>query len=1411
MNNTKNWFRWSVAAVLLLGSPAVFAQQKLGDNLGTHKASKTLDMDGNDVDNVRVLNSEGVVIGTASAVSNTSVALQVNGSNKAILLPRVTDLLNTTTPSIVSPLEGMIVYDLTTRKFYLRDNNAWVTYATTSLADGKILVGDSNNTPQPVTMSGDATLSNAGVITIGDDKITTVKILNGNVTNEKLATDAVTEAKILDLAVTARKIGAGSGNNKVLTTDNTGANVWVDRSKFASTDLNSGQILLGNASNEAIAVAPSGDVTIDNTGVTTIGADKVTTAKILNSNVTTAKIADLNVTTDKLAADAVTTAKILDSNVTTGKIADLNVTTDKLAVDAVTTAKILDSNVTTGKIADLNVTTDKLAVNAVTTAKITDLNVTTDKLAASAVTTAKIADLAVTAAKVGSGSGNDKVLTTDNTGANVWVDRSKFASTDLNSGQILLGNATNVATAVAPAGDVTISNAGVTTIGADKVTTAKILDSNVTTGKIADLNVTTDKLAVNAVTTAKITDLNVTTDKLAASAVTTAKITDLAVTAAKVGSGSGNDKVLTTDNTGSNVWVDRSKFASTDLNSGQILLGNATNVATAVAPAGDVTISNTGVTTIGADKVTTAKILNSNVTTEKIADLNVTTDKLAADAVTTAKILNSNVTTAKIADLNVTTAKIADLNVTTDKLAGNAVTTAKITDLAVTASKVGSGSGNDKVLTTDNTGVNVWVDRSKFASTDLTSGQILLGNATNVATAVAPAGDVTISNTGVTTIGADKVTTAKILNENVTAAKLATDAVTTVKITDLNVTTAKIADLGVTEGKIAADAVITAKIANLNVTTAKIADLGVTEGKLAADAVTTAKIANGAVTAVKVGSGSGNDKVLTTDNTGANVWVDRSKFASTDLNSGRILLGNATNVATAVAPTGDVTIDNTGVTTIGADKVTTVKILNENVTAAKLATDAVTTVKIADLNVTTAKLANNAVTSVKLSSSTSTDADRAVGTDHIKDKAVTVAKIANGTANQVLTTNAAGTGVEWVSGSGKYVDLLNKQDNINGLKTFVSDSGFVATGTYVGASTTIPAPVTGAGTRMMWYPAKAAFRAGRVTGTQWDAANVGVHSVAMGWNVTANAEYSMGFGPGSIASGYGSVVIGTSSTASGMYSFAFGRYSTASASPSMAIGQYVTASGTNSTALGVNVTASGNNSTALGSYASTNGMTGSFVLGDASTSTVIPINTANNQFMSRFAGGYRFYTSSDLASYIDIAAGANGMSITSDRRRKENFADVNGEDFLQKIDTMQLSSWNYKKQDPKIFRHYGPMAQDFYKAFGRDSYGTIGNDTTIASADFDGVNMIAIQGLIKRTNNLKKENDTLKEQNAALIKQVSEQKEENAVKMAALEAQLLEQKTAMRSELKKIMDMLQEKSLATGKTESRNLSDKAEK
>ncbi|RZK97733.1 MAG: hypothetical protein EOO89_32880, partial [Pedobacter sp.] len=79
-----------------------------------------------------------------------------------------------------------------------------------------------------------------------------------------------------------------------------------------------------------------------------------------------------------------------------------------------------------------------------------------------------------------------------------------------------------------------------------------------------------------------------------------------------------------------------------------------------------------------------------------------------------------------------------------------------------------------------------------------------------------------------------------------------------------------------------------------------------------------------------------------------------------------------------------------------------------------------------------------------------------------------------------------------------------------------NEKGFLVTGSTNGFNTY---PDLGAGSRMMFYPGKGAFRAGMVTGTGWNNASVGLYSVGMGLNTTASGGYSTALGSSTIASG----------------------------------------------------------------------------------------------------------------------------------------------------------------------------------------------------------------------------------------------------------------------------------------------------
>jgi len=104
---------------------------------------------------------------------------------------------------------------------------------------------------------------------------------------------------------------------------------------------------------------------------------------------------------------------------------------------------------------------------------------------------------------------------------------------------------------------------------------------------------------------------------------------------------------------------------------------------------------------------------------------------------------------------------------------------------------------------------------------------------------------------------------------------------------------------------------------------------------------------------------------------------------------------------------------------------------------------------------------------------------------------------------------------------------------------------------------------------------------------------------------------------------------------------------------------------------------------------------------------------------------------------VTVIEGQVAFTFTSDKTKKENFQPVDGEAVLGKIRGFELSSWNFIGHDPKEFRHYGPMAQEFFAAFGHDGVGQIGTETTINSGDIAGILMIAVQALEKRTAELK--------------------------------------------------------------------------
>jgi hypothetical protein len=180
-------------------------------------------------------------------------------------------------------------------------------------------------------------------------------------------------------------------------------------------------------------------------------------------------------------------------------------------------------------------------------------------------------------------------------------------------------------------------------------------------------------------------------------------------------------------------------------------------------------------------------------------------------------------------------------------------------------------------------------------------------------------------------------------------------------------------------------------------------------------------------------------------------------------------------------------------------------------------------------------------------------------------------------------------------------------------------------------------PASGNGTRMMWYPDKAAFRVGHVTGTHWDKDSIGSYSVAMGYNTKASGNHSISMGMNTSASGFISVATGDGSAASGYFSTAMGNNTAASGNTSTAMGNQTTASGSTSTAIGNQTTASGQFSTALGYLTTASGY----------TSLAMGFNTNALEFYSTAMGNNATASgnTSTAMGHSTVASGAYSTAI----------------------------------------------------------------------------------------------------------------------------------------------------------------------
>ena len=256
----------------------------------------------------------------------------------------------------------------------------------------------------------------------------------------------------------------------------------------------------------------------------------------------------------------------------------------------------------------------------------------------------------------------------------------------------------------------------------------------------------------------------------------------------------------------------------------------------------------------------------------------------------------------------------------------------------------------------------------------------------------------------------------------------------------------------------------------------------------------------------------------------------------------------------------------------------------------------------------------------------------------------------------------------------------------------------------------------------------------------------------------ATGQYSfIGGGLIDVAPGdYAFVGAGQNNNASGFSAFAAGGIN------NTASGNYaIVAGGSNNVAAGANSFAAGNTAHANDD--------GCFVWQDnagGDTDGALNCNTAN-AFIARASGGFFFYTNL-AAGGASLAAGSGTWTNLSDRDVKQSFEPVTPEQVLSKLEAMPITTWQYKTEVSGA-RHMGPMAQDFYAAYGLGD-----TDKGITTIDADGVALASIQGLARRLDDAREQlraertrNEAQEERIATLEELAAQRNGGNGVKLSS--------------------------------------------